>query len=316
MKNEAEAEGLRQSSIRDSAAICEFFAQLEAHLNDPAAEPLDEATAVQLMYEARSKKELFVGNSFPTISSVGSNAAIIHYRPEPGKCKQLTKDQVYLCDTGGQYLDGTTDITRTLHFGNPTAEEKRCFTRVLQGHIALACAVVPEETPGIMLDTFARMYLWQDGLTYGHGTGHGIGAYMNVHEGPIGIGGGNVSGAAIVASEARTRMYLEGFRVGHFVSNEPGFYKDGQFGIRIEADMLCVRATPPNATGNRGWVRFEVLPVVPICRELVDLDLLAPDQLVWLNAYHARVRGTLQGRLASPQAETWLQRATEPLTKP
>merc|ERR1712008_533454 len=157
-------------------------------------------------------------------------------------------------------------------------------------------------------------YLWQDGLAYLHGTGHGMGAYMNVHEGPFGIGGGNVSGAAILASEDRMRKFLEGFRVGHFVSNEPGCYRDGEFGIRLESDMLCVRATPPNTMGNRKWIKFEYLTMVPICRELVDLELLAQDQLDWLNAYHARVRETLQGKLATPHAEDWLKRATEPLT--
>jgi len=314
MKNEAEMEGLRQASIRDSLAICEFFAQLEVRLNDPSKEPIDEVDAAELMYQARSKKDFFVSNSFPTISSVGPNAAIIHYHPEKGTCKTLTKDQVYLCDTGGQFLDGTTDITRTLHFGKPTADERRCFTRVLQGHIALARAVFPEETPGLMLEMLARQPLWQDGLTYGHGTGHGMGAYMNVHEGPMGIGGGNVSGSTILNSEMRRRKCLEGFRCGNFVSNEPGCYKEGEFGIRLESDMLVVRATPPNTMGNRPYVCFEYLTLVPMCRDLVDVELLAPLELNWVNDYHARVRSVLQGKLDSALAEDWLQRMTEPLS--
>ena len=151
-----------------------------------------------------------VGDSFPTISSAGANAAVIHYQPAPGACAELGLDKVYLCDTGGQYADGTTDVTRTLHFGAPTADERRCYTRVLQGHVALAGATFPEGTPGLALDALARAPLWRDRLNYGHGTGHGIGAYLNVHEGPFGVGGGTVSGERVTANTRMRRMYLAG----------------------------------------------------------------------------------------------------------
>jgi len=224
----------------------------------------------------------------------------------------LDKGEVYLIDTGGQYKDGTTDVTRTVHYGEPTAEQRRLFTRVLQGHLGLASAVFPEGTPGLMLDTLARQHLWMDGLNYGHGTGHGIGAYLNVHEGPIGIGGGSVPGSTISGSERMRRVYLAPLLAGHFVSDEPGCYKDGEFGIRIESDLVVQPAETPFCMGGRPWLRFEYLTLVPFCRQLIDTSLLAPREAQWVDAYHARVWEALQGNLTGG-ARDWLLRSTRPL---
>jgi Xaa-Pro aminopeptidase len=312
VKNEREIEGLRQSSRRDSAAICEYFAELEANFDRAVPKVFTEVTAAELLSDMRRKQPRCVGDSFQTISAVGPNSAIVHYHAEAGTCSVLERELMYLCDTGGQYEDGTTDITRTLHFGTPSEEERRCYTRVAQGHIGLAMAIFPEGTPGLMLDMLARQPLWQDGLQYGHGTGHGIGFYLNVHEGPMGIGGGSVSSATIAQSEGMKRLYLAPFQAGHFVSDEPGFYKDGAFGIRLEADLVVVPADTRFHTGARPFLRFEYLTLVPFCRRLLDLTLLSPVERAWIDTYHSRVRDELLGCL-SETAAAWLRQATEPL---
>ncbi|KAG0707891.1 peptidase M24, structural domain-containing protein [Suillus ampliporus] len=186
IKNATEIEGFRQCHIRDGTALIRYFAWLEEQLNNGVE--LNESQGADKLEEFRSELELFRGLSFTTISSTGPNAAIIHYSPEPDNCAIIKKDQVYLCDSGGQYLDGTTDVTRTWHFGTPTDEEKRAFTRVLQGHISIDTAVFPTGTSGFVIDSFARRALWQEGWDCRHGTGHGIGHFLNVHEGPHGIG--------------------------------------------------------------------------------------------------------------------------------
>lgn len=309
-KNAKEIEGLRCACRRDSLAICEFLAALEARLT--AAHQLKEADAADLISDFRRQQPLYVGESFPTISASGPNSAVVHYRAEPGNCRVLDRCEMYLVDTGGQYKDGTTDVTRTLHFGEPTAEQRRCFTRVLQGHMSLARAVFPDGTPGLMLDTFARQSLWKDGLHYGHGTGHGIGAFLNVHEGPFGIGGGTVPGNVIHGNDRMKRMYLEPFHAGHFVSDEPGYYKDGEFGIRIESDLVVVEADTPFKSGSRAWLRFECLTLVPFCRSLIDPALLTSDEIEWLDAYHASIWTSLEGSLDG-SARDWLCKATQPL---
>jgi Xaa-Pro aminopeptidase len=186
IKNSTEIEGFRQCHIRDGVALARYFAWLEEQLHNGVV--LNESQGSDKLEEFRSELDLFRGLSFTTISSAGPNAAIIHYSPDPDNCAIITKDQIYLCDSGGQYFDGTTDVTRTWHFGIPSEEEKRAFTRVLQGHIAIDCAVFPTGTTGYTIDSWARRALWQDGLDYRHGTGHGVGHYLNVHEGPQGIG--------------------------------------------------------------------------------------------------------------------------------
>lgn len=315
-KNEVEIAGLRRASKRDSLAICEFMARLEARLSDPSAEPLSEVDADELIGALRKKQPLCVGDSFPTISSVGSNAAIVHYHAQRGSCKVLAKEEIYLVDTGGQYLDGTTDITRTVHFGTPSDEQRCLFTRVVQGHIALAKAVFPVGCPGLVLDALTRQPLWRHGLDYGHGTGHGMGAYLNVHEGSALIGGGNRPGKAIQRSEAAKRRFLSPLQEGHYLSDEPGCYKAGEFGIRIESDLVVAPAKTDYDVGGRKWLCFDYLTLVPICRELLNVSLLSADEIRWLDDYHRRIWEELEEELTKAEgvdARDWLRRATLPL---
>ena len=223
IKNQAELTGMRNCHIRDGAALSEFFAWLEDELVSKSAK-IDEIEAADKLEAIRSKHDHFVGLSFDTISSTGPNAAVIHYKPERGACSVIDPKAIYLCDSGAQYLDGTTDTTRTLHFGEPSDMERKAFTLVLKGHIALDSVRFPKGTTGYALDTMARQFLWQEGLDYRHGTGHGVGSYLNVHEGPIGIG-------------TRVQYSEVPLSVGNVISNEPGYYEDGNFGIRIESKL-------------------------------------------------------------------------------
>ena len=224
VKNETELKGMRNCHIRDGAALIEYFAWLEDQLLTQGAK-IDEVEAADKLEAMRAKHERFVGLSFDTISSTGANAAVIHYKPERGQCSVIDPKAVYLCDSGAQYLDGTTDTTRTLHFGKPTEMERKSYTLVLKGHIALDVVRFPKGTSGFALDTMARQFLWSEGLDYRHGTGHGVGSFLNVHEGPIGIG-------------TRIQYSEVPLAVGNVISNEPGYYEDGGFGIRIESTYL------------------------------------------------------------------------------
>mmetsp|Transcript_18448 Transcript_18448/g.59858 ORF Transcript_18448/g.59858 Transcript_18448/m.59858 type:complete len:480 (-) Transcript_18448:48-1487(-) len=315
-KNEKEIEGLASASKKDSLALCDLLALLEDQVGNADGERPTEASVADLMGELRKKQPLCVGDSFPTISSVGPNSAVVHYRPEKKSCRTLERDQIFLIDTGGQYKDGTTDITRIVHFGDPTAEQRRFYTRVLQGHMGLARAVFPDGTPGLMLDMLARQHLWRDGLNYGHGTGHGMGAYLNVHEGPMGIGGGTVPGSTIMGNERMKRVYLQPLKAGNYVSNEHGCYKDGDFGIRIESDLVVIPAQTQYQMGGRDWLTFDYLTLVPMCRVLIDTALISPDEHLWLDGYHEKVWKSLEGALTSPEhtrTREWLRRATQPL---
>ncbi|KAK4748832.1 hypothetical protein SAY87_015418 [Trapa incisa] len=218
VKNDAELEGMRNSHLRDAAALAHFWVWLEGEMARGAK--LTEVEVADRLLEFRSGQAGFIDTSFDTISGSGANGAIIHYKPEPGSCSVVDPEKLFLLDSGAQYIDGTTDITRTVHFGEPTSRQKECFTRVLQGHIALDQAVFPENTPGFVLDAFARSSLWKIGLDYRHGTGHGVGAALNVHEGPQSI--------------SYRYGNFTSLRQGMIVSNEPGYYEDHAFGIRIE----------------------------------------------------------------------------------
>jgi Xaa-Pro aminopeptidase len=220
VKNETEREGMRKCHIRDGVALIKYFSWLEEELKKGAE--LDEVQAADKLEEFRKVGENFMGLSFDTISSTGPNAAVIHYKPEPGSCSKIDPNAVYLCDSGAQYLDGTTDTTRTLHFGEPTEMEKKAYTLVLKGMIALGNVVFPKGTSGYALDVLARQFLWSEGLDYRHGTGHGVGSFLNVHEGPIGIG-------------TRLQYSEVPLAPGMVLSDEPGYYEDGNFGIRIES---------------------------------------------------------------------------------
>ncbi|KAJ7074966.1 peptidase M24, structural domain-containing protein [Mycena belliarum] len=294
IKNETELEGFRQSHIRDGAALARYFAWLEERL--VAGSELNESQAADKLEEYRSELDLFRGLSFPTISSTGPNGAIIHYDPDPNDCAVIKQDQIYLCDSGAQFYDGTTDVTRTWHFGTPNAEEKRAFTRVLQGHISIDTAIFPSGTTGYLLDAFARRALWQDGLDYRHGTGHGVGHYLNVHEGPHGMG-------------VRIAYNSTALKAGMTVSNEPGYYADGRFGIRIENIVLVRQVDTPNNFGDKGFLGFEHVTMCPIQTKLVDESLFTAEEKRWLNDYHAEVFAKVSGLLKNDQrALAWLER--------
>ncbi|KAI7745417.1 hypothetical protein M8C21_016570 [Ambrosia artemisiifolia] len=273
VKNHAELEGMRSSHLRDAAALTEFWSWLEEEMNKNVV--LTEVEVADKLLEFRESQAGFIDTSFDTISGSGANGAIIHYRAEPGSCGIVDTQKLFLLDSGAQYLDGTTDITRTVHFGQPSERQKECFTRVLQGHIALDQAVFPENTPGFVLDAFARSSLWKVGLDYRHGTGHGVGAALNVHEGPqsISFRFGNM-----------TPMLK-----GMIVSNEPGYYEDHAFGIRIENLLYVKEIDTPNRFGGITYIGFEKLTFVPIQTKLVDLTLLSESEIDWLNDYHSQV---------------------------
>jgi len=325
--------GLERAGRKDAAAVVSYFAWLERTLLEGTS--VTEAEGADEISARRSGMDGWVGDSFPTISSTGSNASVIHYHAEHGHCKPIDVNAVYLCDTGGQYVDGTTDTTRTLRFGSqtPSADERRAYTRVLQGHIALAKAIFPAGTPGLMLEMLARAPLWKDGMNFLHGTGHGIGAFLNVHEGPFGVGGGAVHASKIVKSARMRRMYLAPIEEGYSLSDEPGFYYekgDHGFGIRIEADLVVEAVTTRYAWGARPYLGFNYLSPVPMCRALIDLELMTSEDVAWVDALHETCReqiteellmaAAVKGRNGAAGAEDdakaakeWLLTATEPL---
>ncbi|KPI41562.1 putative Xaa-Pro aminopeptidase P [Cyphellophora attinorum] len=297
IKNDTELEGMRQCHIRDGAALIEYFAWLEDELVHKGTK-LDEVQAADKLEKIRSKGEHFVGLSFPTISSTGPNAAIIHYGPEPGNCSVVDPKAIYLCDSGAQYLDGTTDTTRTLHFGTPTDMEIKSYTLVLKGVIALDRCVFPKGTTGFAIDAFARQHLWREGLDYRHGTGHGVGSFLNVHEGPIGIG-------------TRSAYSEVSLSIGNVVSDEPGYYEDGNFGIRIENMIMAREAKTNHKFGDKPWIGFEHVTMVPMCRKLIDPLVLDPEERQWLNDYHKEVWEKTSSFFEKDQRTTaWLQRET------
>ena len=297
IKNETELEGMRQCHIRDGAALIEYFAWLEDSLVNEGAK-IDEVEGADKLEKIRSKGEHFVGLSFDTISSTGANAAVIHYKPEPGNCSIIDPKAVYLCDSGAQYFDGTTDTTRTLHFGAPTEMEIKAYTLVLKGVIALDRCVFPKGTTGFAIDAFARQHLWREGLDYRHGTGHGVGSFLNVHEGPIGIG-------------TRSAYSEVSLSIGNVVSDEPGYYEDGNFGIRIENMIMAKEAHTNHKFGDKPWIGFEHVTMVPMCRKLIDPLILDPEERQWLNDYHKEVWEKTSSFFEKDARTTaWLQRET------
>jgi Xaa-Pro aminopeptidase len=292
-KNTAEIDGTRAAHRRDGAALTRFLAWLA---REAPKGGLTEIAASDRLEAFRREGEHFRDLSFPTISGAGSNGAIVHYRAMPETEKQLGPGTLYLLDSGAQYLDGTTDVTRTVAIGEPTQEMRDRFTRVLKGHIALALARFPKGTTGTQLDAFARRGLWQAGLDYDHGTGHGVGSYLGVHEGPQRI-----------SKAPSTQPLLPGM----IVSNEPGYYKTGAYGIRIE-NLVLVQ--PAEAAGEREMLRFETLTLAPIDRDLIEPSLLDGEEIDWLDAYHAHVREALTPLVDSDTAQ-WLADATQPIAR-
>ncbi|KAI8319975.1 Creatinase/aminopeptidase [Martensiomyces pterosporus] len=303
LKNPVEMEGMRQCHIRDGAAVANYFGWLEHELLFNGGHlKLSEVDVADKLEGFRRAQKDCVGLSFDTISSVGPNGAIIHYSPKRGSDALLDVNQMYLCDSGGQYRDGTTDVTRTYHFGTPSAWERECFTRVLKGHIALDRAVFPSGTSGYALDPLARLPLWEVGLDYRHGTGHGVGSFLNVHEGPQGV--------------AMRQNYLDaGFQHGMTITNEPGYYEDGNFGIRIENTCLVVKTdTKFDYSGGAGYLTFEPVTLVPIQKKLIQSGLLNEDEKRWLDAYHQKVWEKVSPLLDEGSlGYEWLKRETSPI---
>ena len=289
-KNSLEIEGTRKAHIRDGAALSRFLAWFEANA---ATGELTEIQAAQTLEGFRRATGVLSDVSFDTISGASSNGAIVHYRVTNSTNRVIGRDEMFLVDSGAQYPDGTTDVTRTVMVGEATAEMKDRFTRVLKGHIALATARFPEGTIGMQLDSFARRPLWEAGLDYDHGTGHGVGSYLSVHEGPQ-----NIS----------KKLVNQALKPGMICSNEPGFYKTGAFGIRIE-NLVVVQEPEMIAGGERPMMGFETITLAPIDLNLVEALLLTEGEKTWLNAYHKRVRDTI-GHLVDEDVRIWLDRAT------
>ncbi|CAG8463560.1 93_t:CDS:10 [Diversispora eburnea] len=272
VKNEVELEGMRQCHLRDAVALINYFAWLEQQI-------------------AEGKK----------LTEIDGSDRLEKFRaPEPETCAVIDPNELYLCDSGGQYKDGTTDVTRTVHFRTPTEQEKRAFTRVLQGHIAIDRSIFPKNTTGYVLDVLARSSLWRDGLDYRHGTGHGVGSYLNVHEGPHGIG-------------TRITFNEVPLQAGMTVTNEPGYYEDGKFGIRIETVLLVREVNTPNNFGDRGYLGFEHITFAPIQTKLIDASLLTPIEHKWVNDFNAECLQKV-GPLLKPDSPgfRWLKKETEP----
>ncbi len=291
-KNATELAGTRAAHRRDGAALTRFLAWLGKTAPDGA---LDELAASAKLAAFRAETERIQNLSFNTIAGAGPNGAIVHYRSTPATNRRLQVGEFFLLDSGAQYLDGTTDVTRTIAIGQVSPEMRDRFTRVLKGHITLARARFPKGTTGSQLDALARNALWQAGLDYDHGTGHGVGSYLGVHEGPHRI------------SKAANAIALE---PGMIVSNEPGYYKTGAYGIRIENLVAVVPC--PLAGAEKETFAFETLTRAPIDRTAIDSALLTPEEIAWLDDFHAMVRNDLTP-LVDAETAAWLARATAPL---
>ncbi|XP_030379915.1 xaa-Pro aminopeptidase ApepP isoform X2 [Scaptodrosophila lebanonensis] len=301
IKNNVEIEGFINSHIRDGVALCQYFAWLENAIQ--TGEKVDELSGADKLESLRCTKEFYMGLSFNTISSSGPNGSVIHYRPTKETNRLINDKEIYLCDSGAQYLDGTTDVTRTFHFGNPTDFQKEAYTRVLKGQLTMGSTIFPAKVKGQVLDTIARKALWDIGLDYGHGTGHGVGHFLNVHEGPMGVG-------------IRVMPDDPGLQENMFISNEPGFYQDGEFGIRIEDIVQIVPAQSKYNFANRGALTFKTITMCPKQTKMIVRDLLTALEIDLLNGYHQLVWNTLSPILAQEGDSftlSWLKKETQPI---
>jgi len=297
VKNQVEIDGHRAAQARDGAALSRFLHWLSIEApNGRVDELIAAARLQQFRQECGDLRDL----SFDTISGAGPNGAIVHYRVTEETNRPLERDSLYLVDSGGQYPDGTTDVTRTVAIGTPTAEMRDRFTRVLQGHIAVGRARFPEGTRGSQLDSFARQFLWSVGLDYAHGTGHGVGSFLAVHEGPqriAPVGSGQAGGD-------------EPLKAGMILSNEPGYYKTGEYGIRVENLVLVV---PVEAEGaEKKLLGFETLTFAPIDRNLIAVEMLSPAERQWVDDYHKQVLEIVDPQLDG-EAKAWLEESCAPL---
>jgi Xaa-Pro aminopeptidase len=289
IKNATEIAGARAAQQRDGVAVTRFLAWFD---RESARGELTEIDAVEALESFRRDTGQLKDVSFPSISGAGPNGAIVHYRVTRRSNRRIVPGELFLIDSGGQYEDGTTDITRTVAVGTPTPEMRRNFTLVLKGHIAVARAVFPDGTNGAQLDTLARQYLWRAGLDFDHGTGHGVGSYLSVHEGPARI----------------SKLGTYPLKRGMILSNEPGYYRTGAYGIRIE-NLVLVTEAPPVAEAERPLNAFETLTVAPIDTRLIDQTLLADDEAAWVNSYHSHVRDIVAPSL-DLETRAWLFGAT------
>jgi Xaa-Pro aminopeptidase len=292
VKNSTEIEGTRRAHRRDAVALTRFLAWIEREAQTGA---LTEIDAVEALETFRRDTGALKDVSFPTIAGTGPNGAIVHYRVTRRSNRRISPGDLLLIDSGAQYEDGTTDVTRTIAIGEPSAEMRDRFTRVLRGHIAIARAVFPDGTTGAQLDTLARQFLWQAGVDFEHGTGHGVGSYLSVHEGPARI----------------SKLGTTPLKRGMILSNEPGYYKTDAYGIRIENLELVVGTEVAGA--EKPVNAFETLTLAPIDRRLINLNMLSGDELDWVNDYHARVRHAVRPHV-DEAAKVWLDAATAPLS--
>jgi Xaa-Pro aminopeptidase len=294
-KNATEIEGARRAHRRDAVALARFLAFID---REAPKGKLTEIDAVEALETFRRDTGALKDVSFPTIAGTGPNGAIVHYRVTRKSNRRIMPGDLLLVDSGAQYQDGTTDVTRTIAIGTPTDEMRDRFTRVLRGHLAIARAVFPDGTTGAQLDSFARQFLWQAGLDFEHGTGHGVGSYLSVHEGPARI----------------SKLGTAPLKRGMILSNEPGYYKTDAYGIRIENLELVVAREVAGA--GKPMNGFEPLTLAPIDRRLINAHRISKRELAWINDYHARVHREIAPLIDDAETRDWLHAATEPLVVP
>ncbi len=292
-KNDVQIAGVHNAMVRDGVALVKSFMEIERRLD--AGEELTEMGVARILRDFRSASDMFFDISFETIAGYGPHGAIVHYDPTPETDSEIHKGGLLLVDSGAQYFDGTTDITRTVATGTPTAQEMTDFTLVMKGHIALGTAIFPEGTRGAQLDVLARQFLWKNGLSYLHGTGHGVGHFLNVHEGP----------QSIRLNDVPTPLMP-----GMITSNEPGVYRENVHGIRCENLVLTV---PAFETEFGKFYKFETLTLFPFDRKLFDLSIMTADEIAWVNNYHTTVYNRLAPALDTDAERQWLRNATLPL---
>ncbi len=301
VKNSVELNGMRAAHDRDGVAVCRFINWLNQEATERAEsnEPVTELEAIQKLLDLRTDVKGFHSTSFDTICGSGANGAIVHYRANEESNRSIQEGDLVLVDSGGQYLDGTTDITRVVVIGEPSVDMKKHYTLVLKGHLALHAAVFPKGTSGQEIDCLARQYLWQEGLDYDHGTGHGVGAFLSVHEGPARI--------------AKARVPLVALKPGMVLSNEPGYYKAGEYGIRIE-NLEIVVSRPDLDNDGREMMGFETLTFVPYEKRLIELGLLTSGEIEAIDRYHQEVWDKVSPGVNGDDLE-WLKVQTQPLNK-
>jgi len=310
LKNEAEIKGFMDCHVRDGAAKSRFFAWVDAlrAAGSGELEKHTEWTFAEKLLSFRKEADLFVDLSFETISSIAGNGAVIHYSPSAEDNAAIKANEVYLLDSGGQYMDGTTDTTRTKWLGTngtaPSEHRRECYTRVLKGVIALTKMVFPFNTKGPLIDSVARSFLWQIGLDYRHGTGHGVGSFLNVHEGPQGFS----------ASSRNKTLFEYGLRTNMVITNEPGYYEADNFGCRIENVMICVEAETKHQFGGQKFCTFKTATMVPIDKEMLFMEIMSKEEIAWLDEYHQEVYKQILPLMKTQEEKDWLKAATDPVT--